>query len=364
MLFLPRSYRKKNSELRQSVSQQIRSKILEEPPSGSSHERVIAIFREFFSSDIFSKGDSFLKMKSMGRLALPTLYSVVVDDREANDVCRKIFREKLDNSGKSDSDENLKFVESKIPSLRAGACILISKIVSKLETEEKSRAADVLYYALANKGFDEDIKFNALYGIASVGESANLLVPLANGIMLDKSLSAKLRGQAMSAMSGMQGLGKRSADAFLAMIADENEDMIIKRNAIIAFGDISEYVDDEKIKPAFNLFISELEKTDSESIRDSIVESLGNFGERCVGRMLAIIGDPDKTVFVRIKMLHGIYRIGRVKYMLRDYIAGSLVNLKEKYRSASLRPDVSSEGNSDLKIYNEIDYVIRNLATY
>mgnify|MGYP002398909919 CR=1 FL=1 len=364
MLFLPRRYKKDRDELRRSVSQQIRLKILEEPPSGSSHERVIAIFREFFSSSLFTKGDSFLKMRSMGRLALPTLYSVVVDNSEAKDVCRKIFREKLENSGKQNQDENMKFVESKVPSIRAGACILISKIVSKLEAEEKSKAADVLYYALASKEFDEDIKFSALYGISSVGESANLLIPLANQIMLDKCNPAKLRSQAMSIMAGMQGLGKRSADAFLTIASDESEDIVIRRNAVIAFGDISEYVDEDKIKSAFSIFVSELEKAKSEPLCDSIVDSLANFGERCVDSMLSVVDDPGRKASVRLKMLQGIYGVGRTKYMLRDYIVGSLVKLKEKYRSASLKPDVSSEVNPDLKIYNEMEYIIRNLATY
>ncbi len=364
MLCLNRFDKKNKNSIRLSVSQQIRLNIIEEPPSGPSHERVISAFREFFRSSVFEKDDSFLKIISIGRLALPTLYSIIVDEKRAMEISEKIFKKDPVQNTNPDPNQKEKEIQKRLSLVRSGACILISKIVIKLDAEEKSKAADVFYYVLANKNYDEDTKLNVLYGIRSIGDSAHILVPLVNEIILDKAFSVKIRIQAIAMMGGMQNIGKRSADSLLKVISDETENIIVKRNAITAFGDLSDYMNDDKIKEGFKTFLSELEKVEDENFKDTVIDSLGNFGERCVDDIFEVISDRNRKIDTRIRMLRSIFKVGKVNFMLHDYVLDSLVKLKEKYRSSAYGKDGSLNCEIDLKISNEIDYIIRNLVGY
>ncbi|MCX8202484.1 MAG: hypothetical protein N3G74_01610 [Candidatus Micrarchaeota archaeon] len=333
--------------------------LIEGPLSGSSHDRVVHSLVEMFDHSPEIRHGAFDKIKSTGRLALPTLYGILLDENVLTYICgktlgfkRKEIPEKIKDNEIRDKMESRKVI------LKMDAVLLVSKIVVGLDYEEKNRAASVFQYLLTHEKNSEVI-YSVILSSERLGDAGLILLPTINEIAKNSKNSQKIRNQAISFIAKASEYSKNSINVLINILKDKNESLDIKKNAVMSLEEYADSVNKEKIEELFTIILSELEANDDFEFTNKCISLLSACKSKILEYLIPLIKDRNRSVRIRECACFACFGVAKKDFNLEDYVLSSFHEIIDE-----LKPDIYylSVTDDDVKIYNLLVDLAKKLS--
>ncbi|MEM3455386.1 MAG: hypothetical protein QXF07_00605 [Candidatus Micrarchaeia archaeon] len=333
--------------------------LIKENLSGSAHDRVVHSLVEAFNMNPVIRQEAYDRIKSTGRLALPTLYAIMLDDGVCTYVSAKslgIKRREMETKLKD------KEIEDKInirnTCLRITVPPLISKIVSNLEYEEKNRAVEVFQKVLLREK-NQDIIHSVLLSLEKVGDAAIILIHLLNEIAKNPKYSQRNRSQAILLIAKAVEFTKSSGNLLINIISNPNENFDVVNGAISVLTDSAEFLSKEQSNEIVRILTTHPKFIEDTDFRNRSIELFSACGSKVLEQMLLLIEDQNKPLEVREAACFACFGIAKKDYNLEYYILDSFSKLIDKFRPET---QITSLVDNNSKIYNLLVDLAKKLS--
>ncbi|MEM4160284.1 MAG: hypothetical protein QXH18_03665 [Candidatus Micrarchaeia archaeon] len=333
--------------------------LIKENLSGSAHDRVVHSLVEAFNMNPVIRQEAYDRIKSTGRLALPTLYAIMLDDK----VCTYISAKSL---GIKRREMEIKLKDKEIEDkinirnicLRITVPPLISKIVSNLDYEEKNRAVEVFQKVLLREK-NQDVIHSVLISLEKVGDASIILIHLLNEIAKDPKYSQRNRSQAILLIAKAVEFTKSSGNLLINIISNPNENFDVVNGAISVLTDSAEFLSKEQSNEIVNRLITHPKFIEDTAFRNRSIELFSACGSKVLDYMFSLIQDENKPLQVREAACFACFGIAKKDYNLEYYILDSFSKLIDK-----LRPEtqITSLVDNNSKIYNLLVDLAKKLS--
>lgn len=295
--------------------------------SGSSHDRVVNSFIEMSNHDPVIRMEAFNRVISTGRLALPTLYAILLDDEVCNYVAaktlglkRKEMKEKLSDPIIQEKRDIRKTI------VKTEAIIAISKITMSLDFDEKMKAV-MVYQKVLLKEKNDDIIFNTLLSLNRLGDAALSLLPLINEMAKNTSLKQSIRNQALELIGKISEFSRNSANLLINILSNPEESIDIKLNTMSALKEASDNLSKEQSEEIIKIIMNESELNNDINFINRSIELLSSCGDKCLDTLISIIKEKNRNLNCRQIAAYACFGITKKDFNTEDYVLSYFVDI-------------------------------------
>lgn len=327
--------------------------------SGSSHDRVVNSFVEMFDYKDETRLNAFDRIKSTGRLALPTLYGVLLDDEvltyisaKSMNFKRKEIEEKLKDKEIKEKIENRKIV------IKMNSLVLISKIVANLDYEEKNKAISVFQHVLLTEK-NSDVLYSALLSLEKLGDASATLLYSINQLAKDQNQSLRVRNQAITLIAKASEFSKNSVNLLLNILSNPKEDATVKANAVISLEEYTDSVSKEQAAEIFKILSKELESSEDTEFINRCTNLFASLGSKILEHLIPLIKDRTKKLKSREVACFACFGAVKKDYNLESYV---LAEFDNAIRELKPDPYPFNVTNDDIRIYEILVDLAKKLS--